>query len=46
MINLFLGRGNDRLDIQGTIDVDVPVKLTGSIFTTLVAADRTAQRWR
>ena len=38
VINLMLGIGNDHLDIQGTIDPDVPVKLTG----TVVFTDRTA----
>jgi hypothetical protein len=31
VVNLLLGIGNDHLDIQGTIDPDVPVKLTGTI---------------
>ena len=31
VVNLMLGIGNDSLDIQGTIDPDVPVKLTGTI---------------
>ena len=30
-LNLFLGSGNDRLDIQGTLQPDVPVKLKGTI---------------
>ena len=29
VINLFLGSGNDRLDVQGTLQPDVPVKLDG-----------------
>ena len=31
VVNLMLGIGNDGLDIQGTIDPDVPVKLTGTV---------------
>ena len=31
VLNLFLGSGNDRLDIQGTLQPDVPVKLTGTV---------------
>ncbi len=31
VLNLFLGSGNDRLDIQGTLQPDVPVKLKGTI---------------
>ena len=34
VINLLLGVGNDHLDIQGTIDPDVPVKLTGTVIIT------------
>ena len=38
VVNLMLGIGNDSLDIQGTIDPDVPVKLTGTIEIELVTA--------
>jgi Ca2+-binding RTX toxin-like protein len=31
VLNLMLGEGNDNLDIQGTLDPDVPVRLTGTI---------------
>jgi hypothetical protein len=31
VVNLFLGAGNDRLDIQGTLQPDVPVKLKGTV---------------
>ncbi|MGU3646985.1 hypothetical protein ACLBXX_18660 [Microbacterium sp. C23T] len=31
VLNLFLGSGNDRLDIQGTLQPDDPVKLKGQI---------------
>jgi Ca2+-binding RTX toxin-like protein len=31
VLNVLLGYGNDRLDIQGTLQPDVPVKLTGTV---------------
>ena len=31
VINLFLGSGNDRLDVQGTLQPDVPVKAVGTV---------------
>ena len=31
VVNLMLGIGNDHLDVQGTLDPDDPVKLTGSM---------------
>lgn len=34
VVNLLLGIGNDHLDIQGTLDPDVPVKLTGTVIIT------------
>src|SRR5207247_3596443 len=34
VVNVLLGSGNDRLDVQGTIDPDVPVKLTGTLVVT------------
>jgi hypothetical protein len=37
VINLLLGIGNDHLDVQGTIDPDVPVKLTGTVILTAVS---------
>jgi len=37
VVNLLLGTGNDNLDIQGTLDPDVPVKLTGTIVITPTA---------
>ncbi len=36
VLNLFLGAGNDRLDVQGTLQPDVPVQLKGTV--TLSAA--------
>ena len=37
VVNLLLGIGNDSLDIQGTLDPDVAVKMTGTI---IITADR------
>src|SRR5262249_14382094 len=37
VVNVLLGSGNDGLDIQGTIDPDVPVKMTGSVIITPTA---------
>ena len=34
VVNLMLGKGNDSLDIQGTLDPDDAVKLTGTIVIT------------
>ena len=31
VVNLLLGIGNDELDVQGTLDPDDPVKMTGTI---------------
>ncbi|MDQ0612685.1 hypothetical protein QF046_000326 [Microbacterium sp. W4I4] len=31
VVNLFLGSGNDRFDVQGTLQPDVPVKLIGTV---------------
>ncbi|MGL4256696.1 MAG: hypothetical protein ACRCSL_10200, partial [Microbacterium sp.] len=31
VVNLLLGSGNDRLDIQGTLQPDVPVKVIGTV---------------
>ncbi len=31
VLNLFLGSGNDRLDVQGTLQPDAPVKLIGTV---------------
>ena len=31
VVNLLLGIGNDELDVQGTLDPDDPVKLTGTL---------------
>ena len=33
VVNLLLGIGNDELDVQGTLDPDDPVKMTGTINT-------------
>ncbi len=37
VVNLMLGIGNDALDVQGTIDPDVPVKLTGTIIIEVIS---------
>ncbi|MGH3371224.1 MAG: hypothetical protein ACRDPR_14630, partial [Nocardioidaceae bacterium] len=38
VLNLLLGTGNDALDIQGTLDPDAAVKLTGTIVITPTGA--------
>jgi hypothetical protein len=37
VVNVLLGSGNDTLDVQGTLDPDVAVKLTGTIIITPVS---------
>ena len=37
VLNFMNGIGNDRIDIQGTLDPDDPVKLTGSVILTATA---------
>src|SRR6185436_13495244 len=36
VVNLLLGSGNDAVDVQGTIDPDVPVKMTGTVLVSPV----------